>query len=254
MTVSSIYESQATNPTLKTVTKPETKFSHAILSKIKSIFRNEKYVLSHSTSVQINQTEKPSTSLLSTPETESKSYKDAFYAANKEELEKIKKILARPPMAPEVEEIGKIIKNLSDPMAVAEKLKKEMTIFQVSPDSTPAKNSMSEQVNQTKNHQLPLYPFKPALPPKPKFVTKKIHPSLEIIIAKHGIANKDCVSEHVNHTEKHQLPPCSVKQKPALPPKPNCAIRKIQPNFEIAKINIEPVFYPTQHRTVEAFN
>ncbi|RJL51205.1 hypothetical protein [Pectobacterium carotovorum] len=232
---SSIYESQETNPTLKT----KTKSSHAILSKIKSIFRNEKHIHSKNTSAQINQTEKPSTSLLSTPETESKSNKYAIYSADKEKFEEIKKIFARPPMDPKMEEIRKIIKNLSDPMAVAEKLKKEMTIFQVSPDSTPAKNSMSEQVNQTKNHQLPLYSFKPAPPPKPKLAD--FQRNSEMTKAKHSIT-KNCVDEQISQA-KRQLPTSSVK--PVLPPKPIVATIKIQPNLGTARVNTVPIFFAT---------
>ncbi|MFJ5422851.1 hypothetical protein ACIPSQ_19910 [Pectobacterium parvum] len=180
---SSIDEPQATNPTLKTEAK--TKFSHAILSKIKSIFRNEKHIHSKNTSTQINQTEKPSASLLPTLKTKNKNSK---YTTNKEDLEKRIKTYPcpRPLMAKNLNKTGKDFQGPAN--SEIEKW-------------TSAKESTGEQVSQTKNHQLPPSPV-----------------------------------------------------KPALFPKPNCAIRKIQPNFEIAKINIEPVFYPKQHRRVETFN
>ncbi|MEQ9928353.1 hypothetical protein [Pectobacterium parvum] len=228
---SSIDEPQATNPTLKTEAK--TKFSHAILSKIKSIFRNEKHIHSKNTSTQINQTEKPSASLLPTLKTKNKNSK---YTTNKEDLEKRIKTYPcpRPLMAKNLNKTGKDFQGPAN--SEIEKW-------------TSAKESTGEQVSQTKNHQLPLYSFKPTQPSESKLAD--FRRSIEMIKAKRGIT-KSSVGEQVSQTKNHQLPPSPVK--PALFPKPNCAIRKIQPNFEIAKINIEPVFYPKQHRTVETFN
>ncbi|QQG27862.1 hypothetical protein JFY74_17585 [Pectobacterium carotovorum] len=86
---------------------------------------------------------------------------------------------------------------------------------------------------------------------KIKEATKDFQLNPEMARAK-WIPAKDSIVEQVSQTKRRQaqLP----RAKPALPPKPKLATRKIQINLEIAKINIEPVFYPTLHKTVESFN